>query len=73
MTHELKILPQYFEHVLSGNKTFEHRLNDRGFQTGDNVVLKEYSKEEVFDGYTQSLNPSEIGRASCRERVCQYV
>lgn len=42
MTHELKVEPSYFEAVLSGDKTFEIRLNDRGFQKGDTVVLKEY-------------------------------
>jgi hypothetical protein len=47
MTHELKIWPQYFARVKDGSKTFEVRENDRGFQPGDTVVLKEYSLEEV--------------------------
>ena len=42
VTHMLKILPRYFEAVLSGDKTFEIRDNsDREFQTGDLVVLRE--------------------------------
>lgn len=42
MKHELKILPAYFEAVLSGEKTFEIRNNsDRGFQKGDIVTLIE--------------------------------
>ena len=41
MTHELKILPQYFEAVKYGAKTFELRKNDRGFQVGDFLKLKE--------------------------------
>src|SRR3546814_3141572 len=28
---------------------------------------------EFHDAATQLLQPREIGRASCRERVCQYV
>lgn len=42
MIHELKILPQYFCRVADGSKTFEVRDNDRGFQPGDTVVLREY-------------------------------
>lgn len=42
MKHELKILPVYFEAVISGEKTFEIRDNsDRGFQKGDIVTLIE--------------------------------
>lgn len=41
MTHELKILPQFFEAVLSGAKTFEVRKDDRPYKVGDTLVLKE--------------------------------
>ena len=41
--HELKIYPEYFEEVVSGRKKFEIRLNDRDFQKGDLVILKEVS------------------------------
>lgn len=44
MTHELKILPKWFEDVKSGEKTFEIRRADRDFKVGDNLVLKEYEK-----------------------------
>ena len=40
--HELKTYPHYFQQSIAGNKTFEIRLNDRGFQVGDIVVLKEW-------------------------------
>ena len=43
--HELKILPEYFLEVVNGNKTFEVRHNDRDFQIGDYVTLKEYNGE----------------------------
>lgn len=43
MNHELKIEESYFEAVQSGDKTFEIRYNDRGFQKGDIVVLEEVS------------------------------
>ena len=45
MTHELKILPIYFRKVLSYDKTFEVRKNDRDFKIGDEVILLE------FDGF----------------------
>jgi accessory colonization factor AcfC len=43
MRHELKIWPQYYARVADGSKTFEIRDNDRGFQPGDTVVLKEWN------------------------------
>lgn len=40
--HELKTYPQYFQQSIDGNKPFEIRLNDRNFQVGDIVILKEW-------------------------------
>lgn len=34
-THDLKLSVEFCDAVLSGEKTFEVRKNDRGFQTGD--------------------------------------
>lgn len=48
-THNLKILPNYFQDVYSGKKMFEVRLNDRDYQVGDMLYLQEWSPE---DGYT---------------------
>lgn len=42
MTHELKILPRWFEDVAHQKKTFEIRKNDRNYQVGDTLVLKEW-------------------------------
>lgn len=41
-THELKILPQYFEAVKNGSKRFELRKDDRNYQVGDLLILKEF-------------------------------
>lgn len=40
--HYLKILPEYFQAVRKGIKSFEVRLNDRNFQVGDTLILEEY-------------------------------
>lgn len=44
-THELKILPEYYNAVVSGDKTFEIRENDRNYTVGDMLLLKEYNSE----------------------------
>lgn len=47
--HEIKILPQYFELVVAprgGVKRFELRKDDRGYQAGDSVTLREWDGKE---------------------------
>lgn len=41
-THELKILPEFFEAVTSGRKQFEIRRNDRNFKVGGTIILREF-------------------------------
>lgn len=51
MIIEKKILPKYFEKILSGEKNFELRLADFECGIGDVLVLKEYDpKKEEFTG-----------------------
>lgn len=47
MKHELKIWPQYYCRVEDGSKTFEVRKNDRNFQMGDSVILKEWDPTPI--------------------------
>ena len=44
MTHEIKLQKEYAQAVYLGEKTFEVRNNDRGYQKGDLISFK------VMDG-----------------------
>ena len=48
--HYLKILPEYYEAVKCGDKTFEVRLNDRDYQINDVLHLQEFNNSE-YTGY----------------------
>ena len=50
MIHELKILPEYFEAVASGEKTFELRKDDREprFEVGHALILREWDKNKGY-------------------------
>ncbi len=48
MEHRLKILPKWFDLVLTGQKTYEVRKFDRKFKTGDALSLEEWTER----GYT---------------------
>lgn len=44
-THELKIIPEMFQEIIEGNKKAEVRLNDRDFQKGDKLFLREKTRD----------------------------
>lgn len=44
-THNLKTWKSFFEAVISGEKSFEMRKNDRGFKVGDTLNLIEVDPE----------------------------
>ncbi len=48
--HELKILPQYYVQILMRRKKFELRKNDRDYQVGDSVILREWSPDHGYTG-----------------------
>lgn len=60
MTHELKILPQYYCRVANGSKTFEVHKKDRGFQPGDKVILREYDPTNIPTGWKDTTVPGYV-------------
>lgn len=53
--HELKILPDYFDDVKNGIKTFEIRKNDRGYQVGDSLILQEFQNDSYTGKELQAI------------------
>lgn len=47
--HKLKTLDIYFQAVLTGEKTFEIRINDRDFKVGDDLLLLEIEAVKAED------------------------
>lgn len=45
MVHEMKLLEQYFDDVVNGDKPFELRKDDRNIQVDDEIILKEWNGE----------------------------
>lgn len=50
--HILKTTQPYFDEVVSGRKRFEYRHNDRDYNKGDVLVLREYFKSDNYFGST---------------------
>ncbi|EHF8592063.1 DUF3850 domain-containing protein [Salmonella enterica] len=48
--HDLKIHPKYFEPVAAGKKRAEVRINDRDYNAGDTLILREYDPKKGFTG-----------------------
>ena len=72
--HELKILKSYFDAVASGYKTFEVRKDDRGFQKGDSVILREYDpKKSPGFMYSGRVITATIGYVTAYEQQKGYV
>lgn len=54
-SHSLKSWPSHFRALLSGAKTFEIRFNDRGYQVGDRLILKEFTPEFITNAGDREL------------------
>jgi hypothetical protein len=58
--HELKTLPLYFAQLENGSKTFEVRKNDRHFQSGDVLFLKEWEHTQPSTMSTLNYTGAEL-------------
>lgn len=50
--HDLKLATEYFDAVANGDKSFEVRRDDRGFQKGDVLILRRFGKSWVTQQYS---------------------
>lgn len=69
-THELKTWEAYFQPVWLGEKTFDIRYDDRAFQKGDLVVLREWDwngRCQCFEDPTIKGHTNTCARYSGRE------
>ena len=53
--HDLKTWPQFFDAIACGVKTFELRNDDRGFQVGDVLLLREFDPYKNGGEYSGRL------------------
>lgn len=59
--HELKTWSDFFGPLLRGEKSFEIRLDDRGFRVGDQLLLREWSRlREEYSGRQILVNVNYI-------------
>lgn len=50
MEHELKTWPEFFKAIWDNEKHFELRKDDRGYQGGDTLMLREWTKRSGYSG-----------------------
>jgi hypothetical protein len=53
--HELKTWPQFMGPIIDGGKPFELRKDDRGFEPGDVLHLREWNPETEKYGPREAL------------------
>lgn len=61
--HDLKCWDVYWDAISNGEKTFEVRRDDRGFQKGDTLILKRWDRER--NNFTRTISdnrPYELRR-----------
>lgn len=73
-THTLKTINPYFEELWIGAKKFEVRKDDRSFQVGDTLILREY--DPTNDTYSGRVINAEVtyklagGQFGIKEGYC---
>lgn len=74
-----KIWPEFFEEILSGNKTFEYRLADWEAKEGDTLILeewdpktKDYTGRKITKTIGYVLNLKDIPNFHNQEETDKY-
>lgn len=52
LEHELKCWPEFYSFLEAGLKPFEARINDRDYQVGDTLFIREFDPRLVIPSYT---------------------
>jgi hypothetical protein len=64
---EKKAWPEWFEEVITGNKTYEYRLADFDVAPGDILVMREWDpKTGEYTGRVAEAKIGHIGKVSAR-------
>ena len=70
-----KILPEYFEEVIKGNKRFEIRKDEDNIKAGDIVILKEWNGTEYTGrevNYRVTYVFRDVPEYGLQERYCIF-
>jgi hypothetical protein len=73
MKHELKTWPEFFDAVLRGEKTYEVRYDDRGFQVGDELVLERFQPDGAGGGDYVGFDGRKTGLSDCARIVVRIT
>jgi hypothetical protein len=65
--HDLKTWPEHFKYIKTGIKTFEIRENDRGFEVGDILNLREFSPCSYCNGSGRVRDYTDLVSCNCME------
>lgn len=71
IVHELKTWPSYFRPLWDGEKTFEIRFDDRGFQRGDMVNLREWDRGLRCECHSTHHDPKTCTRYTGRRILAE--
>lgn len=73
----MKSWPEYFQPLVEGIKGFELRRDDRGFQVGDRLIVREYVIDnDTYTGRDVALDVTYIAQGLpwlCPGHVCMSV
>ncbi|KQT89319.1 hypothetical protein ASG49_16185 [Marmoricola sp. Leaf446] len=66
--HEVKSWSEFFRPIAAGERSHELRRNDRDYQVGDFLILREYDPK--LGHYTGSVCEALVTSMTSRERPC---